>query len=161
MRYHNWTGGKPEDTFDVNKIIDTYILSQIHLDSYGYYDKAYYDYFMHCLECIGKAFDFDMMEALDKLPEKEVSLINFYANKSRQITVPLMRGSRYRYTYEQNITSIDDGTSDLLKLYKSIIKLILLSEFKIKDCVTRQEVLDAGYNEALISKLDEDYFTGG
>jgi len=158
MRYHNWTGGKPEDIFNIDHIVDTYILAQIYLDSYGYYDKAYYDYFIHCLDCIGKAFDFHIIEAIDLLPSKDASILSFYVNKSREITVP-MRGAKYRNTYAQNITPINDGVSDILKLYKSIIKLILQSEYKIKESVERQDILNAGYNEDLIPKLDEDYFT--
>ncbi|MFN8256258.1 MAG: hypothetical protein U0W24_11245 [Bacteroidales bacterium] len=143
---------KPLDEYYlIDDLIDLYLEVQSRV-LFGSYYKEEIKYYQHCYDCLSRAFGFDLSYALVSLDVQDRELIKITINNILQIETPTLgrESPSIMLFHRKEMSEIISMTRELIELYREFIAQILNKRFDIKEKVSKEELLKAGYDKTLI-----------
>ncbi|MDY8135404.1 hypothetical protein [Aquimarina sp. 2201CG5-10] len=74
----------------------------------------------------------------------------------RTLTSGYQIASIFHSAHREDLKEINTGVRKLIEVYKAMVEQVLKSKYDTKNSVSKQEILDSGYDNSLLPKDDED-----
>lgn len=156
----SWILGKLDEEYSIDDLIDMHLqVKALVKDSKS--DKSTLYYYQHCFQTLTIAFDFDTTKAIMTLNKIDSSLLEMCERKALQIRTPIsgyQMATTFYSDHGEDLKEIKINTRKLIQTYRNFIAFILTKNFRIKEKVTRYEMLKAGYDARLLPEDDDDIF---